>query len=259
MPRRVLVACLLTPLACLPAAAQDAPSKAPAPSQAQVPDAPKPADPPAAHSERDRERDRDDHSPKATLKQLAAALRDGDADRIRQVMHATTTAESRMVSAMADMARAMAAMQKSAVKAFGKEAAKEVVGDTDATDAESNARIDAADVKVQGDTATVSMEDGDEAPVVLKRVDGRWKLPMSELSRGADAAALDERLTALAEQSRLVRTLAAEIESGKYATPAQAHEAWQSRAMQASTRRPTPPVRTKEGAGEKVEDRKIDK
>ena len=50
--------------------------------------------------------------------------------------------------------------------------------------------------------------------------------------------ALEERLAGLAEQSTLVRELAEEIGAGKYATPAQAKEAWQSRAMQASMRRP---------------------
>ena len=197
-------------------------------------------------------------TPKGALKLLAIALRDGDADRIRQVMYAANPSESKMVTAMADMAKSMAALQKSAVKAFGREGAKEVVGDTDATDSESKARIDSADVKVQGDTATVTMEDGEEAPVVLKRVDGRWRMPMSELSRGADLAALEERLAGLAEQSRLVRELAEEVGSGKYASPAQAHEAWQSRAMQASMRR-TPVQRAERKAEQgkkKIEDRR---
>ena len=180
-------------------------------------------------------------TPKGALKFLAAALRDGDADRIRQVMHATNPSETRMVAAMADMAKSMAALQRSAVKAFGREGAKEVVGDTNASNTDSNARIDSAEVKVQGDTATVTMEDGEEAPVVLKRVEGRWRLPMAELSRGADPAALEERLAGLAEQSKLVRELAEEVGAGKYTSPAQAHEAWQSRAMQASMRRPPAP------------------
>jgi len=197
-------------------------------------------------------------TPKGALKLLAAALRDGDAERIRQVMYASNNSETRMVAAMADMAKAMATLQRSAVKAFGREGAKEVVGDTDASNTDSNARIDSAEVKVQGDIATVTMEDGEEAPVVLKRVDGRWRLPMAELSRGADLAALEERLAGLAEQSKLVRELAEEVGAGKYASPAQAHEAWQSRAMQASMRRP-PAARAQkkvEDSKKKIEDRR---
>jgi hypothetical protein len=245
MPRRLLPACMILlltgGLAYSAPDARDA-AKPPAPSarpsagtQQPVPPAPPPRGAaPAAPASSSGQADVNDTSPRGVLKLLAAALRDGDPERIRAVMHAATPAESKMVTAMAEMARAMSALQKAAVKQFGREAAKEVVGDTDATDAESKARIDSADVKISGDTATVTMEDGEETPVVLKRVAGHWKLPMSELSKGADPAALEERLVALADQARLVRDLAGEIESGKYNTPAQAHEAWQSRAMQAS-------------------------
>jgi hypothetical protein len=179
-------------------------------------------------------------TPKGALKVLASALRDGDARRIREVMYATTPAETRMVAAMADMAAAMARLQKAAVKAFGEEGAKEIVGDTQATDAQGRARIDAADVRLAGDTATVIVPEGEDAPVVLKRVGGQWKVPMSELSKNADPAALEERLTELGEQRKLVAQLTDEIGQGQFKTPAQAKDAWQSRAMQAVTRRPPP-------------------
>jgi hypothetical protein len=191
----------------------------------------------------------DPTTPKGALKLLAAALRDGDAERIRQVMYATNPAEVRMVAAMADMARAMAELQKVAVKAFGEEGAQEIVGDSRATDAEGRARIDAADVRVQGDTATVVVSEGQDAPVTLRRVNGQWKVPMAELSKNADPAALDERLTELAEQRKLVEQLAQEIGERQFGTPAQATDAWQSRAMQAVTRRPPAPRKPRpEGA-----------
>jgi hypothetical protein len=266
MPRRVLLACccltLLTrALVAAPETPPDPgtpsvnPKEQPAPSTlrrgAEAPndvetprraESPRAGEPAPARPEDVAASTPSAETPKGVLKLLAAGLRDGDTDRIRQVMYASNASETRMVAAMADMAKAMAALQRSAVKAFGREGAKEVVGDTDATDTDSKARIDSAEVKVNGDTATVTMEDGEEAPVVLKRVDGRWRLPMAELSRGADLAALEERLAGLAEQSKLVRELADEVGAGKYASPAQAHEAWQSRAMQASMRR-VPPQR----------------
>jgi hypothetical protein len=230
---RILVVCLLmVPAAVRPGhAAQAAPSDAKPPRerahQAVPPKDPAPAAPEA-----------DPSTPKGSLKLLAAALRDGNADGIKQVMHAANASEVRMVAAMADMARAMAALQKAAVKAFGEEGAKEVVGDTQATDADGRARIDSADVRVQGDVATVVMPEGEDAPVVLRKVGGRWKVPMAELSRNADPAALDERLTELAEQAKLVQQIAGEIEEGQFTSPAQAYSAWQSRAMQVVTRRP---------------------
>ena len=249
MPRRLLPACVVAlstwlPLSGPAVAAQRTPETGKAPSSSARPTNERPVAPvkpeshagaaPAAETS-----PANDASPKGVLKRLATALRDGDAERIRAVMYAGNESETKMVSAMADMANAMAALQKAAVKQFGREAAKEVVGDTESTDAQSQSRIDAADVKIQGDTATVTMDDGEDAPVVLKRVGGQWKLPMSELSKGANPAALDERLAGLADQARLVRDLAEEIADGKYSNPVQAHEAWQSRAMQASMRKPT--------------------
>ena len=249
MPRRVLLACccLLLWTRALLAGQETTPAQPPDPLPPKE-TTPSPAPAPSAATST--------ATPKGALKLLAAGLRDGDADRIRQVMYAANSAETRMITAMADMAKAMAVLQKSSVKAFGRDGAKEVVGDTDATDSESQARIESAEVKVTGDTATVTMESGEEAPVVLKRVDGRWRMPMSELSRGADPSALEERLAGLAEQSRLVRELAEEIAAGKYPSPAQAHEAWQSRAMQASMRRPPARAEAPPTPKQKIENRR---
>ncbi|HZN68678.1 MAG TPA: hypothetical protein VFB66_25585 [Tepidisphaeraceae bacterium] len=253
---RLLVAILMGVAASLPAAAQDGTSDRPRqrPPTGQVPKDTTEKRPPSAPAE-----PADTSTPKGSLKVLAAALRAGDAAGIRRVMHATNPSEVRMVAAMADMAGAMAQLQRSAVRSFGAEGAKQLVGDTHATDAEGLARIEAAEVRVASDTATVTLAEGKEAPVTLKRIEGEWKIPVAELARGANQAALDEQLSELAIQTKLVRELAGEVEAGKFATPSQAHEAWQSRAMQASTRRPTPPVRTKEGAGEKIGEKKIDK
>ena len=230
MPRRFLVISLLTAsAAALPASAQ-AQRAAPEPKKAAVAT----TTPPAAS---DADAEADASTPKGALKRLATALRDGDAEAIRQVMYAADPAEVRMVAAMAEMARAMALLQRAAVKAFGEEGAKEVIGDTQTTDAQGRARIDSADVRVQGETATVILPEGEDAPVTLRRVDGRWKVPMSELSKDADRSLLDERLAELAEQAKVVQQIAKDIEGGQFNTPAQAYSAWQSRAMQAVTRR----------------------
>jgi len=75
---------------------------------------------------------------------------------------------------------------------------------------------------------------------------------MSELSKNAEAAALEERLTELGEQRKLVAQLTDEIGQGQFKTPAQAKDAWQSRAMQAVTRRP--PARKQQSEGAKPTD-----
>ena len=257
---RVLVVCLLMgpALARQVDAGQARPS---GPDRAKAGDenSPQPVAPPgpaARPAPATASGDPDPTTPKGSLKLLATALRDGDAEGIRQVMHAANPSEVRMVTAMADMAKAMAALQKAAVKRFGEDGAKEVVGDARATDADGRARIDSADVRVQGDVATVIMPEGEDAPVVLRKVNGRWKVPMAEMSKNADPATLDERLVELAEQAKLVQQIAGEIEEGQFGSASQAYNAWQSRAMQAVTRRPVgkKPVRQEapEGGSKKT-------
>src|SRR5687767_10662183 len=123
MLSRVLVACLLVGSAATGAspAAQATPSEAtrePAPPQPdpQNPPAREPSAPAATPSAPAASTDADPLTPKGSLKLLASALRDGNADAIRQVMHAANPSEVRMVAAMAEMAKAMASLQKAAVK-----------------------------------------------------------------------------------------------------------------------------------------------
>ena len=71
---------------------------------------------------------------------------------------------------------------------------------------------------------------------------------MSELSKNADPAALDERLAELGEQRKLVAQLTEEIAQSQFNTAAQAKDAWQSRAMQVVTRRPPARKPPAEGA-----------
>src|SRR4051812_38007824 len=94
-------------------------------------------------------------TPKEALRQLNAAMRDGDRERIRALMDARTPFEASMVDAMASMAEALAGLQRSSTKAFGPDGAKDVTGDDGSRWAEGLARIESADVKQANDQATV--------------------------------------------------------------------------------------------------------
>src|SRR3954470_10065906 len=102
MSCRVVTFLLLAPIFAAPGrvSAQATPAPAPAPAISQ----PK-RDGATAPGASATAADHDTTTPRGTLKVLAAALRDGDGQRIRQVMYATSPAETRMVAAMADMAK----------------------------------------------------------------------------------------------------------------------------------------------------------
>jgi hypothetical protein len=225
-------------------------------------------------------------TPKEALRQLNAAMRDGDRARIRTLMDARTPLEASMVDAMASMAEALAGLQRASTKAFSVEGAKEVTGDDGSRWAEGLARIESADVKQSGDVATVTYRarpapaaphpgitstvggskppptdappgaasrpsTGPAAPaaadrsepITLRRVNGVWRMPVSQLAPGVDAAALEQRLAELAVQADLVREITAEIDAGKFNTAEQAADAWHSRFMQSLGPKPaTRPV-----------------
>jgi hypothetical protein len=177
-------------------------------------------------------------TPKGALRMLNQAMRSGNVALIKQLFLTTNAAETRMVDADAAMAAALARLRAAALQAYGPQGADAVTGDTDAGAADSAARIDSADVTVEGDIATVVYRDEKDSPFVLKKSEGQWKVPVSQLGKPLDPAGLDERLADLAIQQRVVEDLTHEINQKKFATPEEAREAWRARILQAATSQP---------------------
>jgi hypothetical protein len=240
MLRWIIAALLASPLLVTAAApAQDKPAE-PKPSSKTPPAKPDPVKKKAA----------DETALRDALKTLAKALQEGNAERIRQVIHAADPTERKMVDAMAAMAVQIAQLYKASAKAFGEDQAKGLTGDVTA----EMSRIDGAEVSIEGDTATVRYAQeppapGDEAkpgekddapavpppPMVLKKVDGRWRVPMSELSKGSTPEEIEQRLSDLEAQTKIIAELTTEIAAGKYKSAEKAAEAWQGKMMQALT------------------------
>ena len=205
----------------------------------------------------------DASTPRGALRLLHTAMRDGNVESIKKLYYTATPAEVKMVSTMADLAAALAALHRAAVEAFGdgEQGAWKITGDTDAASAKSLASIDEADVTITGDTASVRFhEDADadepdekeKTPAIpkdptdpkasttrLKKIDGRWQVPAADLAPGEDADALDQRLAELATQRRVLTEITADISAGKFKTAEKAAQACGSRMMQAATSRPS--------------------
>ena len=190
-----------------------------------------------------------DTTPRGALRALNQAIRTGDAAGMLALFLATTPSEQRMADADAQTAAALAHLRRAATQAFGEPGARLVMGNTPAGDAESAARIESADITINGDTATVTYRDERESPFVLKRVNGHWRVPVSEFGKPLDQAALDQQLADLAAQRELVLEVTRNIELGKLTSAEQARDAWHSRMFEAATSQPAtrPSIR---GAGE---------
>lgn len=249
MAIRLIFAVLMTVslMATSAGAADDKPAK-PAPS-AEKPDKTAPAAPQSP----------DEAALRTALKALAKALQDGDRDQIRKVIYAANPTEQKMVDAMAGMAAEIARLNKAATKAFGEEQAKALTGDLGA----ELTRIDQAKVSIDGDTATVVYKPGEPAPkqtdlasadpaapLQLTKVDGRWRVPMAKLSKGATPEQIEQRLSDVDVQTKVVADITAEITQGKHKNIDAVTEAWQAKVMQALT----PPRKPPEGKDSKPAD-----
>jgi hypothetical protein len=193
---------------------------------------PRPATQPAKAQSPDEKAIRD------LLKGLAKALQDGDAKQIKAVISASNDTEKKMVDAMSAMAVEIAKLYKASVKAFGEDQAKELTGDV----AGEMGRIDEAEIAIDGEIATVRYPKEpttaeDEAapppvPMTLKKVEGAWRVPMSELSKDSTPEEIEQTLTDLAAQTKVVSEVTSEITDGKYKTANKAAEGWQAKMMQ---------------------------
>jgi hypothetical protein len=171
-------------------------------------------------------------TPRSALKVLAQALETGDQEQIREVIHAETEAEERMKEATVNMAQAIGQLRRSAVSQWGAEGARALIGDVEGAMEEGMQRLAQAEEVIDNDTAVVTAADESTPPVTLRRVDEKWRVPMSELHQGVAADNLDQPLREMETQAQVVRQFAAEIR--QYQSAEEAAQALRSRMMQAA-------------------------
>jgi hypothetical protein len=172
----------------------------------------------------------DPSTPKGALKALAKALDAGDRAAVLELLAANSEQERRVAAATADLAEATVGLRRVATRAFGEKASRPLGVDPGATP-EALARIDAATVDLKGDRATLRTPQQEGPPIVLARQGNTWRVPVSELSKDVEAADVERNLKDVAEQTRLMRELTAEVAAGKYKTAADARQALDQRIL----------------------------
>jgi hypothetical protein len=160
-------------------------------------------------------------TPKGTMKAFYEAMESGDATAVRGFFHAATDAEKALADAYA--------AQLTAAKALG-DAAKAKFGA--AGDALSKglplrdeiAKLDAAEVSVNGDRATINIA-GQPNPLRLIKVEGRWRLALADFA----GENLPGQTAALKDMAAALQTIATDIQADKFPAPADAQRALQQK------------------------------
>jgi hypothetical protein len=162
----------------------------------------------------------DASTPKGALKALALALDAGDQPRIKSLMNVTSPMEQKMVDATSEMAVSIAKLKHAMSSKFGESATQTAMGDSPEVLQKSLATIDSAEEKVDGDIALVSLSATPREAMSLKKVSGSWKVSVADQVKdeGLTPPQVDEKMSMVTAQSKLLNDVTAEVESGKYAT-----------------------------------------
>jgi hypothetical protein len=179
-------------------------------------------------------------APKAALRALAVAMEGGDAEGIRGNLSFKGEQETRMVEAIVEYATALASLRQVALKTYGPEGAKAIIGDVAEVSAATTKRIDQATVRQEGDVAVVQPPQGQA--MQLAKIDGKWKLPIGQAVRSTEAGVLEENIATISAQARIVKECTGDMSAGKFRSSDEAWASMMSRMMRAATQPTTVPA-----------------
>ncbi len=150
-------------------------------------------------------------TPKAAARALMTAMQDGNVGAAKAAVNATTDREKDAIAARVEMEYAALKLQR-AMRARFEEARKEK--DPDAEINEMLKGLDAAEVKIDGDTATLTGKG--YLKFSFKKVGGKWRV---EMPKQADDPAECRKIAKGLDQ------VAADVKSGKHKTFDEAQDA----------------------------------
>ncbi len=166
--------------------------------------------------------DGDDLStPKGAAQTFASAMESGDVETAKR---ASTGADPKMIETMAKAMGSMKKLKEAAISKFGDEG-KRITSDSG--DLDLTRKVNEAEEKIEGDTATLTTKGDMGTPMKLKKIDGSWKVDGSEMAGPAAGMgiAMFEAAAKAADE------LANEISAGKYKTADEAKTAMTQKMM----------------------------
>lgn len=170
-------------------------------------------------------------SPKAALKSYGEAMKRGDPTAARQ---AVTGADPKSIEALAELGGSRNRLSEAAVAKFG-DAGKTIAGGGEESYGQAfDKMLDDAEVKVEGETATVIQKTAPAEtepasrpkplPLKLRKVDGNWKVDYAAMPNTRN---LDLLMPIMRGIIKANDEVAVEIKEGKYATLSDARSAHQ--------------------------------
>lgn len=163
--------------------------------------------------------DIDPSSPRSALKSLYEALEASDATAVRNLFYATSEPERELADAFAAQIAAARNLGEAAAKKYG------ATGDALSKGMPAKdliAQLPSAHVATDGDAATVKIP-SQQNPLRLKRIDGNWKILVSDYA----GENITGQTAVMKDMTAVFNTIATDINADKLPTPADAQKALQ--------------------------------
>ncbi len=175
----------------------------------------------------------DRSTPQAAVMSFMHAIDQRDSSAVTEAFAATTPAEQAYATALTDLLSASSDLKKEAVRKFGSEDAKQLIGDAGPGDDDFQ-RIKHASVAINGNRATLATGDGQTFHLIKQ--DNQWKiqpgseivfspLPSTAPSADGDLAPLEHATAMMRRLADAIRGATREIAGGTLANVNAARQA----------------------------------
>ena len=166
--------------------------------------------------------DKDDVKTTATT--VATGLQNGDSAAVKAVCTGSEK-QVEFVGIVVDLTKSIKGLSDAAGKKFG-DAGKAVIKDSGNPGEQFARQLADADIKIEGDVATLSAKDSKEEVAKLKKIDGKWKMDLTAMSNQDE---MDKASGMFKAMSKAAADAAADITAGKFKTADEARQAVDSR------------------------------
>ena len=151
-------------------------------------------------------------SPKQVLLAQDAAAKSGNLDADLSFYQADDDQQKKLAHAIAEGDVAIAKLEKDVTKEFGGDLGAQVVR---AAGSEAAAAIKDASEEVSGDHATVHFREP-ESSVPMVRADGKWKISLSDWTKDAKPAQVDQLIMAVGKLTAEIGQITDLVEHEKF-------------------------------------------
>jgi len=170
----------------------------------------------------------DTSTPKGTVKAMFDAMKKGDAETVKSL---TVNGDPKLLEMLTSMMASNKQLEDAATAKFGADGAS-VLGEQDKVMGDMDKKLETAEVKENGDTATITVKDSPD-PLTLTKVNGQWKVDLSKAPHMPTAAEMAQLQPVFNAMLDVNKQLAADISAGKFKTAAEAKDAKQQKLMAA--------------------------